>query len=288
MASFFIIIWGIFINHFGFTLQDTALAVATYFIGLFTVNILILTLIIIYFKKLRFMDIRQSTRFRLLVENSSDSMFLYDYKRQEFEYVSPTIANLIGVTDKQLYKMPERFFDYVNTVEKNKEIIGIFSRPVTEPGNGILCLYKNGIIEKWSEIHYIPIRDNTGMVSAIEGILRHITERKQMEEDLKEAEQTKKEFLENISHEIKTPVTLNQGEFHIAQSGHRAVVSAEIAENAILIVDPYRIQQVVSNLINNSIRHTPMRQEISISCRTCLKEELLPLIPDWVCLFPCR
>ena len=60
-------------------------------------------------------------------------MFLYDYKRQEFEYVSPTIANLIGVTDKQLYKMPERFFDYVNTVEKNKEIIGIFSRPVTEP-----------------------------------------------------------------------------------------------------------------------------------------------------------
>ena len=133
MASFFIIIWGIFINHFGFTLQDTALAVATYFIGLFTVNILILTLIIIYFKKLRFMDIRQSTRFRLLVENSSDSMFLYDYKRQEFEYVSPTIANLIGVTDKQLYKMPERFFDYVNTVEKNKEIIGIFSRPVTEP-----------------------------------------------------------------------------------------------------------------------------------------------------------
>lgn len=355
MASFFIIIWGIFINHFGFSLQDTALAVATYFIGLFTVNILILTLIIIYFKKLRFMDIRQSTRFRLLVENSSASMFLYDYKRQEFEYVSPAIANLIGVTDKQLYKMPERFFDYVNTVEKNKEIIGIFSRPVTEPGNGILCLYKNGIIEKWSEIHYIPIRDNTGMVSAIEGILRDITERKQMEEDLKEAEQTKKEFLENISHEIKTPVTLiqgyaeslldkivprestdtylkmihskammlttlvddlaqasrvtsqsleyrfyehsaaevftdllNQGEFHIAQSGHRAVVSAEIAENAILIVDPYRIQQVVSNLINNSIRHTPMGQEISISCRTCLKEELLPLIPDWVCLFPCR
>ena len=47
--------------------------------------------------------------------------------------MSPTIANLIGVTDKQLYKMPERFFDYVNTVEKNKEIIGIFSRPVTEP-----------------------------------------------------------------------------------------------------------------------------------------------------------
>lgn len=347
IASFFIILWGIFINHFGFTLPDTALAMATYFIGLFTVNILILVLIIIYFKKLRFIDIRQFSRFRLLVENSSDSMFLYDYKQQRFEYVSPAISALIGVTDTQLYQMPDRFFDYVNTLEKHKDIVGIFSRPVSEPGNGILCLYRNGIIEKWSEIHYVPIRDNTGTVSAIEGILRDITERKIMEENLRTAEQAKKEFLENISHEIKTPVTLiqgyteslldkvvpaqsadtylkminskammlatlvddlaqashfssqsmeyrfyeypahevfsdllNQGEFHIAQSGHLASVSSSIAEDAILIIDPYRIQQVVSNLINNSIRHTPMGMSIFISCRTYVKEELLHSVPE--------
>lgn len=176
---------------------------------------------------------------------------------------------------------------------------------------GILCLYKNGSIEKWSEIHYIPIRDNTGTVSAIEGILRDITKRKHMEEDPKAAEQTKKELLENISHEIKTPVTLiqgyteslldkvvppestdiylkmlnskammlttlvddlaqvsqfssqsmeyrfyeqpaaevfsellNQAEFHVTQSGRVPVVSSGIEKNAILIVDPYRIQQV--------------------------------------------
>lgn len=347
LASFFIILWGIFINHFGFAFQDAALAMATYFIGLFTVNILILFLIIIYFKKLRFMDTRQSSRFRLLVENSSDSMFLYDYKRQAFEYVSPSISELIGVTDKHLYRMPDRFFDYVNTVEKHKNIVGIFSRPVSSPGNGILCLYKNGIVEKWSEIHYIPIRDNTGTVSAIEGILRDITERKKMEENLKASEQAKKEFLETISHEIKTPITLiqgytesmlnkvvpaesadtylkmirskammlttlvddlsqvsrftsqsmeyrfyespaeevfsellNQAEFHIAQSGHKAIISSDIAKEAILIVDPYRIQQVVSNLINNSIRHTPLGQEIFVSCRTYFKEELLRVVPE--------
>ena len=72
-------------------------------------------------------------------------------------------------------------------------------------------LYKNGIVERWSQIHYIPIRDNTGTVSAVEGILRDITEQKRAEESLKEAEEAKKEFLENISHEIKTPITLIQG-----------------------------------------------------------------------------
>lgn len=347
LASFFIIVWAIFINHFGFTLKYTGLAIATYFVGLFTVNVLILTLIIIYFKKLRFLDTRQASRFRLLVENSSDSMFLYDYKRQAFEYVSPTIVELIGVTAKQLYQMPDRFFDYVNTIKKNKDIISIFSRPISDPGKGVLCLYNRGVIEKWSEIHYLPIRDNTGTVTAIEGILRDITERKNMEENLKEAEQAKKEFLENISHEIKTPITLiqgyteslldkvvpaestdtylkminskaimlttlvddlsqvsnfasqslefrfyeqnaaevfneliNQSEFHIAQSGHRAIIKSNIASDAILIVDPYRIQQVVSNLINNSIRHTPMGRDIYVTCNTYLNEELLHNVPE--------
>ncbi|MCQ4636875.1 PAS domain-containing sensor histidine kinase [Anaerovorax odorimutans] len=347
LASFFIIVWGIFINHFGFTLKHMVLAVPTYFIGLFTVNVLILFLIIIYFKKTRFLDTRQASRFRLLVENSSDSMFLYDYKKQEFEYVSPGISDLIGITDKQLYEMPDRFFDYVNTVKKSKDVVGIFSRPIARPGKGILCLYKNGSIEKWSEIHYLPIRDNTGTVSAIEGILRDITERKNMEENLRAAEKAKKEFLEDISHEIKTPVTLIQGyaeslldkvvpvestdtylkminakammlttlvddlaqssnftsqsleyrfyeksaketfeellnqcEFQISQAGRKPIIEAAIASDAVLILDPYRIQQVVSNLINNSIRHTPMGKEIEVSCRTYLNEELLHSVPE--------
>ena len=308
---------------------------------------LILFLIIIYFKKTRFLDTRQASRFRLLVENSSDSMFLYDYKKQEFEYVSPAISELIGVTDKQLYEMPDRFFDYVNTVKKSKDVVGIFSRPIAKPGKGVLCLYKNGIIKKWTEIHYLPIRDNTGTVSAIEGILRDITERKKMEENLKAAQKAKKEFLEDISHEIKTPVTLIQGyteslldkvvpvestdtylkminskammlttlvddlahssdftsqsleyrfyeqsakevfdellnqcEFQISQSGRKAIIESAVSSDAILIIDPYRIQQVVSNLISNSIRHTPIGKEIQVSCRTYLNEDLLHSVPD--------
>lgn len=347
LASFFIILWGIFINHFGFSLQHESLAGATYFIGIFTVNVLILTLVIIYFKKARFLDTRQASRFRLLVENSSDSMFLYDYKSQAFEYVSPSISQLIGVTNRQLYEMPDRFFDYVNTMEQCKDIVGLFSRPIAEPGNGILCLYKSGTIIRWSEIHYLPIRDNTGTVTAIEGILRDITERKTMEEELKAAEQVKKEFLENISHEIKTPVTLIQGyaeslldkivpaestdtylkmigskarmlttlvddlaqashitsqsleyrfyeqkaedvfaellsqsKFHVMQAGREAVIHSCIANNTIIIVDPYRIQQVVSNMVSNAIRHTPPGGRIYVSCRTELNEKLASQVED--------
>ena len=342
IASFLIILWSIFINHFAFSLKNQQLEIFSYFISIFTVNVLILTLIIIYFKKLRFIDTKQHNRFRLLVENSSDSMFLYDYKRQQFEYISPGISSLIGISEEKLYEMPERFFDYVNTPKKYSSVLSIFSRPVKRPNGGILMLYKNGIVERWSQIHYIPIRDNTGTVSAVEGILRDITEQKRAEESLKEAEEAKKEFLENISHEIKTPITLiqgyteslldkvvppestdtylkminskanvlttllsdlaqisdmssqtmeykfyehnasdimqeliQQGEFHITTSGHTVSTKVNIVPYAVIIIDPQRIQQVISNLISNAIRHTPSGRKISISCVSYPHEDMM-------------
>lgn len=77
--------------------------------------------------------------------------------------------------------MPERFFERVSIEEKNTDIVRIFSKPVLNPGNGILCLYNDGEVSRWSEIHYLPIRDNAGIVTAVEGILRDITERKVIE-----------------------------------------------------------------------------------------------------------
>ena len=342
IASFLIILWSIFINHFAFSLKNQQLEIFSYFISIFTVNVLILTLIIIYFKKLRFIDTKQHNRFRLLVENSSDSMFLYDYKRQQFEYISPGISSLIGISEEKLYEMPERFFDYVNTPKKYSSVLSIFSHPVKRPNGGILMLYKNGIVERWSEIHYIPIRDNTGTVSAVEGILRDITEQKRAEESLKEAEEAKKEFLENISHEIKTPITLiqgyteslldkvvppestetylkminskanvlttlvsdlaqlsdmssqtmeyrfyeydaaeimpdlvQQGEYHITASGHKVSTEVHVTPHTVVIIDPQRIQQVISNLISNAIRHTPSGREISISCVSYPHENMM-------------
>ena len=342
IASFLIIIWSIFINHFGFTFKDSSLASLTYFIGLFAVNLLILILIILYFKKLRFIDKKSSSRFRILVENSSDAMFLYDYNKQQFEYITPTIYEFIGLSDKQLYNMPDRFFDYINVEEKHKNIVKIFSNPISQPGNGTIVLYSDGNIKKWSEIHYIPIKDNTGIVTAVEGILRDITERKIMEINLKDAEDAKKELLENISHEIKTPVTLikgytesmldklvpkestdtylkminskammlstlmddlaqisevtsqsmeykfyeqsaaslfeemvNQCRFQIESQEHTANIYMHVSHDAVVIADPYRIQQVVSNIINNALRHTPAGKEISVSCSSYFHEELL-------------
>lgn len=340
-ASSLILIWSIYINHFGFSLKNESLAAAAYVISIITVNLLMIVLIIVYFKKLRFTDSVTSSRYKLLVENSSDSMFLYDYGKQAFEYVSSSIKTLIGVSHIQLYDMPERFFDYIAVDSDEKHLLKIFAAPVARPGSGMLNYYRNNTQRKWVEIHYIPIWDNAHTVTAVEGILRDCTIRKKTEENLKATEEAKKEFLENISHEIKTPVTLIQGyaesildkvipedmsetylklinqkagmlttlvddlsqaanytsqnlqykfyeqkatdmftdlllqsEFQITSAGIKAVIYSDISEHAMLIADAYRIQQVVSNIINNAIRHTPADNEVFISCSTKFNPDL--------------
>lgn len=332
IASFLIIVWAIFSNHFSFTLSYIGLATFNYFTGLFMVNLLILFLMIIHFKKTRFLYGKSEYRYRLLVENSSDSMFLYDYKKRSFRYISPSVQPMLGISDKELYHAPERFFENIEINSENK-ILSLFENPIYAPSRAVLCLRKDGQQSRWCEMHYLPIPDATGIPAAVEGILRDITERKQMEESLKASESARKELVENISHELRTPITLIQGyiesmlnevvpassvpsylkvvhsktlmlntlledliqvshftsqtldyKFYELDAGEyfKAIIAQSdlqvsrsgilfLSENGLTgkltaILDPSRIEQVVSNLINNSIRHTPPGGSISIKC----------------------
>lgn len=337
IASFLIILWAIFSNHFGFTLNYIGIATFNYFTGLFTVNLLILFLMIIHFKKTRFLYVKSEDRYRLLVENSSDSMFLYNYKRHSFRYVSPSVQTLLGISDVELYNAPERFFENIDVHQESKDLLNLFDNPIHSSSKAVLCLMKNGQPSRWCEMHYLPITDALGITTAVEGILRDITERKQMEESLKASESARKELIENISHELRTPITLIQGyiesmlnevippssiqsylkvvhskirmlntlledliqvshftsqtldykfyerdadeyfraiitqsDFQVTRSGKAFISEIKLKENLVVILDPSRIEQVVSNLINNSIRHTPDGGAISIDC-TCYK-----------------
>lgn len=347
LAGIIILIWSIFINHFSFTYTVRALALFSYFVGLIMVNVLIVTIMIIYFRKVRFLDNKNSERFRLLVENSSDVMFLYDYHTGQFEYVSDSIAPLIGVSAEHLYEIPDCFFDNVGIEEDSGRLRHIFDGPVYESGSGILTMSNGGTIEKWSRIHYIPITDSTGAVTAIEGILRDISQQKRASLEIASAENAKKEFLQDISHEIKTPITIINGytetlmnnllppeasstyiklihskaqilnnliddlaavsdfssqtieykfyevnaeEFFtrvidearvfISESRYQVETVCHVDPSAVAIADSTRISQVVSNLVNNAIRHTPEGRLISLRCESFRHEQMMHLTDD--------
>jgi PAS domain S-box-containing protein len=342
VASFLIILWAIFSNHFVFSFYHITIATFNYFIGLFMVNLLILFLMIIHFKKTRFLLMKSEQRYRLLVENSSDSMFLYDYKKGSFQYISPSVQPLLGISAEELYVSPQRFFENIEISNENKELLSLFQRPIHIASKAILCMQKNNQPFRWSEMHYLPIMDALGNPIAVEGILRDITERKKIEESLKASETARRELIDSISHELRTPITLIQGyvesmlndvipsssvpfylkmiqsktqmlnmllddliqvshftsqtfdykfyehdaykffsniiaqaEFQVKRSGKNFVSENTIENNLIVILDPFRIEQVVANLINNSIRHTPPGGTITVQCMSRQEESLI-------------
>lgn len=353
-ASFLITLWAIYINSFGFSHSHITLAFFNYFVGVFIVNLVIVFLLIIHFKKTRFLIAYQAARYRTLVENSSDTMFLYNYKTRSFEYISPSIHKIVGVTASELYNDPFSFFDNLEVSQNEKYVLSIFKEPVPSASSATITFIHDGAPMVWSEIHYLPIYDDLGLVNSIEGILRDITEKKNIEESLIKSEQSRKELIENISHEIKTPVTLIQGytesllnnrlpEFskknylelihlktklltglleelisvsnfssqtlsyqfyelnaynyfkklcnqiriQLENSGRIFKLNFEVEPSVIVILDEFRIDQVVSNLIKNAVLHTPENGTIFVSAKTSTNkitpvnpQDLSPIIPD--------
>jgi PAS domain S-box-containing protein len=116
----------------------------------------------------------------------------YDHKR-------PVLSDLIIEDD--LEKMPENYPSYANSLLITG---GIQAEGWYPDLNGR---------DRFLFFDAAPIRDNDGTIIAAIETLRDITDRKQMEEDLRRAKEAaeesnrlKSDFLANMSHEIRTPL----------------------------------------------------------------------------------
>lgn len=333
-AGFLIILWAATFNHLGFTSSHLALSTFNYILGMLTIDLLIVFLMVLHFKKERFFIDKRQSHFRLLVENSSDAMFLYDYKKKRFEYITPSAEKMICVPIAFLLKHPGAFFNHAEVYGNDQKIDEMFYRPISSSGMTQLRITEpdTGNVQ-WSEMHYIPIYDDLGKIVAIEGILRDNSTRKKMEQNIEEFEDARRQLIENISHELRTPITLIQGYLesilngvlpqevsrsYIKMAHSKTIVlnmllddliqvpqltsqdlnykfyeweartyfsnlvdgynrqaadcsldystEINIPSEGVVIIDPVRIEQVLSNLINNSCQHTEAGGSIHISC----------------------
>ncbi len=123
-------------------------------------------------------------RFRRLAENAADIIFRYRLvPTPGCEYVSPAITNITGYTPDECYANPDlghkiAYLDDVPIMDRFLEEADSSGRPFTAR-----MIRKDGMLI-WIEARIVPIHDEDGKLVAIEGILRDITERKRMEEQL--------------------------------------------------------------------------------------------------------
>jgi diguanylate cyclase (GGDEF)-like protein/PAS domain S-box-containing protein len=123
-------------------------------------------------------------RFRLLAENAQDVVSRYRLAPNPgFDYVSPSVKGLLGYSTDELYADAALVFDVLHPDDREKldDVFG--STSATSSGAEVRLRHKDGRWI-WVDLLNVPIRDANGVVVAVEGIARDITERKTFETEL--------------------------------------------------------------------------------------------------------
>ncbi len=126
-------------------------------------------------------------RFRLLAENAQDVIFRYEVRpRQGFSYLSPAVTRVTGYTPDEFYRDPGLLQQIVHPADQLALENLLRGRHSVEQTTTIGVRHKDGPIV-WLEVRLSSVRHD-GLLVAVEGIARDITERKQMEAELLRAQ----------------------------------------------------------------------------------------------------
>lgn len=128
-------------------------------------------------------------RFREIAENIREVFWLFDWKAQKVLYVSPAYGQIWGRSPESLYK---RYDEWVESIHPDdlKSAQESFNR-ILDTGGGEPREYRivrpDGS-ERWISDRGYAVRGRDGNIERITGVAEDVTERKKIEEALKESE----------------------------------------------------------------------------------------------------
>ncbi|DAC72987.1 MAG TPA: hypothetical protein DSN98_02355 [Thermoplasmata archaeon] len=153
--------------------------------------------------------VKSEEKYRILAETSADGVFTTD-SLGRLTYVNPTFEKLCGRRKSQLLATPFRnylledsiyFFQqiFIDARKKNEKIENVELEIVSGDGSIIPI-----------EVNMAPLTKQTEF-SGVVCTVRDITQRREIEDELKKNERLKTEFMNIAAHELRSPVTPIKG-----------------------------------------------------------------------------
>jgi two-component system CheB/CheR fusion protein len=146
-------------------------------------------------------------RFRQLAENISEVFWMSNPQTTKILYISPAYERVWGRSCQSLYEQPRSFLDAIHAEDRERVRIEILEKHGRgEPTDQEYRVVRPDGTMRWVRDRAFPVRDSSGQVYRMVGIAEDITEKKQAEEALKEADRRKNDFLATLAHELRNPL----------------------------------------------------------------------------------
>ncbi len=180
-------------------------------------------------------------RYRLIAENASDVIWLFDLAQNRFTYVSPSVEHLRGFTPEEVVQqslqealeeesfrlVTENLPHRITALEAGDENARVVTVEVDQKG-------KDGRVVP-TEAATTLVTDGTGKVTQLLGVTRSIHERKQAEKALRESEERFRTIFEK--GQVGIVRVANDGAFLQANPAFCAILGYGAAEILSLNVD---------------------------------------------------
>jgi PAS domain S-box-containing protein len=145
-------------------------------------------------------------RFRQLAENINEVFWMSDPLRTQILYCSPAYEQVWGRSCDSLYQQPWSWLDSVVPEDRERFVAALDSQGRGEPTDIEYRILRPDGSVRWIRDRSFPVNELLGSVHRVAGVADDITEQKEAEQALQEADRRKDEFLAMLAHELRNPL----------------------------------------------------------------------------------
>ena len=141
-------------------------------------------------------------RFRQLAENIREVFWITNPAKNEMIYISPGYEVIWGRTCESLYASPTSWVETIHPDDRQRVLEAVLTKQISGQYDEVYRIFRPSGSERWIHDRAFPVKDKSGDVYRIVGIAEDITERKQTEEALRNAEARYRGIFENATEGI--------------------------------------------------------------------------------------
>jgi len=214
-------------------------------------------------------------KYRRLIEALSEDHFFYTCNcNGDFTYLSPSITRVLGYSEHEFRTSHIKYLteNILNQRATRKRALSI--RGLQQPPYEMEILHRNGAVHQL-ELTEIPVFDTQGNVIAVDGIAHDITERIQMQNQLRQAQKMEAigQLTGGIAHDFNNILGSILGYTSLAQQKLSADGDPKLTE---YLAEVYRAGERARDLISQMLAFsrggatTPRAMTLSPLVRECV------------------